>query len=139
MQDGQAVHVARVRLSALVQQARAGGEVTAYQVARALEPMLELVLEVARDSGRWQEARAAAIAADAQAEAEARLAYGPGAWEPGAEIPVSPVPPPALPRRGAPRPGRGARAGRPAGRPAACATSSGSGSHREQTVDSRSA
>lgn len=127
MNDAQALHVARVRLGALLAQARAGGQVTAYQMARALEPMLEVALAIAREEGRWQAARSIDVAAAAAAEAEARARFGPGAWEPGEPGCADPRVPSALPPRrpssaraprgagpGRPRPGR--HVGRPSGR-----------------------
>jgi len=81
------LNVTRVRLAALGQAARVGGQVTAYDLARAIQPMLDLALGIGIEAGRWQASRAAAIAARAAADAEARATYGPGADAPGDDAP----------------------------------------------------
>ena len=86
MQPQDLMHVTRVRLAALSEAARVGGQVTAYDLARAVQPVLDLALQVGIEAGRWQAAHAAAIADRATAEAAARATYGPGATEPGEEI-----------------------------------------------------
>lgn len=137
MYDGQALHLTRVRLGALLAQARAGGQVTAYQACRAIEPMVDVLLQIAREEGRWQAARSAAIAAEASAEAEASLGHGPGAWQPAEQLPRSSDRPSALParrpptsRRSAPGQASSRRGGRGPG-----ATSPAS--RRAETVESR--
>ena len=81
------INCTRVRLAALGQVARGGGQVTAYDLARAIQPMLDLALGIGIEAGRWQASRAAAIAARAAADADARARYGPGADAPGDDAP----------------------------------------------------
>lgn len=114
-----ALHVVRVRLAALAAEASAGGEVSTYQIARALEPILGLVLAVGREEGRWHAARSLDLAVSVAEEREARALYGPGAVEPGEQAPRAASRPRALPPRGAPRPpasGAGSRRTSAAGR-----------------------
>jgi len=51
MQPQDLIHVTRVRLAALSQAARVGGQVTAYDLARAVQPALDLALQVGIEAG----------------------------------------------------------------------------------------
>jgi hypothetical protein len=75
----------RVRLAALRQVAAAGGTVDAFQLARAIVPIVELLVDVGREEGRWQALRSVAIGRQLRADTHARVAYGPGADAPGDE------------------------------------------------------
>ena len=85
MQEQDPASLCRVRLAALRQVASAGGTVDAFQLAKAIVPIVELLLEVGREEGRWQALRSVAIGRQVRADADARLALGPGADSPGDE------------------------------------------------------
>jgi hypothetical protein len=81
------VAMTRVRLAALRQAASGGGQVTAYDLARALQPLLAEALAIGAEAGRWQATHAAALRDQAAAEAAIRARFGPGSTEPGERFP----------------------------------------------------
>jgi hypothetical protein len=93
----------RVRLGALTQMARAGGTPSAYDLARAIMPVMELCLEIGIESGRGQAARVDARRRQAAEEARLRAEWGPGSVEPDELLTARPSPARPGRGRGAPR------------------------------------